>query len=253
MGNPSDYVHTAYLGLALLILAVLASRRRADGRSAALWAVLAAGVVLAMGPVLVWDGLPLGLGGREVSLPLPYLALEALPGFGSLSLLWRLATVSALALAVLADRCASGWVLLVIVEVFVVSSARDLPELTPVPETAALHALAAAPEGAVLNLPPTASRTYLYDQVVHGKPTVGSLNTGINLTGLQVTTAARYLRDGAIDVGGLTGAARDAGVRYAIVHRDQLMEDHYVEAAGALKRHATLLAEDERMRIYALY
>ena len=49
------------------------------------------------------------------------------------------------------------------------------------------------------------------------------------------------------------GAARDAGVRYAIVHRDQLMEDHYVEAAGALKRHASLLAEDERMRIYALY
>ena len=48
-------------------------------------------------------------------------------------------------------------------------------------------------------------------------------------------------------------AARDAGVRYAIVHRDQLMEDHYVEAAGAIRRHSILLAEDERMQIYALY
>lgn len=260
LGNPSDYVHTAYLGFALLGLAAWASWRRRrgpeaeeGGRERAWWLALLGGALLALGPVLVVGGMPLGIGARDISLPLPYLALEALPGFGSLSLLWRLATVSALALAVLADRNKPVFFGLVLLELLLISPVRGLPQLTELPETSALEALAGAPEGAVLNLPPTASRTYLFDQTVHGKPTVGSLNTGINRTGLEVTTAARYLRDGAIDTAGLVGTAREAGVRYVIVHKDQLMEDHYVEAAVAIRRHSTLLAEDGRMRVFVLY
>lgn len=276
LGNPSDYVHTTYLGFALLGLGIWASWRRrrgaaapgeaqehaasgearktaVGGRERAWWLALVGGALLALGPVVVIDGMPLSMGARGVSLPLPYLALEPLPGLGSLSLLWRLATVSALALAVLADRNKPVLFGLVVLELLLISPVRGLPEVTALPETAALEALASAPEGAVLNLPPTASRTYLFDQTVHGKPTVGSLNTGINRTGLEVTTAARYLRDGAIDVGGLVGTAREAGVRYVIVHKDQLMEDHYVEAAVAIRRNTTLLAEDGRMRVFALY
>ena len=255
LGNPSDFVHTAYLGWSLLVLAILGARRDPTRSRAWAFAVIG-GIVLAMGPVLVVNGLPLAIGARAVALPLPYRLLEGLPGFSSLSLLFRLATVSSLGIAVLADRARPRWLVLILAELLLVGPARGLPAVTSVPHSPALAALAdaAATEGgAVLNLPPTASRGSLYEQTLHGQPTVGSVNTGINRAGLKVLTAARKVRDEGSDPGMLQAEAQAQGIRWAVLHKDILMDDSVIEAAGEIRRRATLVAEDDRVRVYRLY
>ncbi len=250
-GNPSDYVHTAYLGWALLVLAVLGARRRPGTAGAWVFAIVG-GVVLALGPVVVVDGHPLALGARGLALPLPYRLLEGLPGFDSLSLLYRLVGVSSLGLAVLADRLHPAWALAVAAEVLLASPVRGLPAVSPVPEKGALAAMDGT-DGAVMNLPPTASRAYLYEQVLHGHPIVGSLNTGINRAGLEVARAARHVREGEAPPEALAEAARAQGVRWAVIHRDVLMQDEWIEVAGALRRFGTVAAEDDRYRVVRLY
>ena len=249
-GNPGDFVHTAYLGWVLLVLAVVASRRR-DGHQGAWWWAIGGGLVLAMGPLLVIDGKPFGVGARGVGLPLPYLALEGLPGFSSLSLLYRLAAVSALGLAVLADRLRWWWVLPVVAEVLLLSPVRGLPAITEVYDGAALKAI--TDEGAVLDLPPTASRTYLFEQTIHDHPRVGSLNAGINLAGLEVAKAARDAREGKVPPEHVAEVARQQGVRWVVVHKDVLMDAAWVETAGAFRRYAEPVAEDARVRVFRLY
>jgi hypothetical protein len=243
--NPSDRVHTAYLGFALLTLAVVYGRRRS------LWVTAVVGVILAMGPVVVRDGLPLAIAGR--ALPLPYAALEKLPGFSSLSLLYRLATVSALMLAVLADRARPAWALLVLAEVNLLSSARHLPDVTHLPPPGAVLALRAEPDGIVLNLPVMAGRNFLYEQTLHEKPVAGSLNTGLNRPGLRVLTAARKLRGGEIDLPTFTGIAQTEGVRYVVFHKDTLMEESLWNAWKGIRDKFTPIAEDDRAAVYKLW
>lgn len=261
-GNPSDYVHTAYLGLVTLGLSIWATVRRGAlglrGRTGAWWWTIALALTLSLGPVLVWDGRPLALGGRGVGLPLPYLALEALPGFGSLSLLYRLAGVAVLGLCVLADRATTArswpaWAGMLAAEVLLLSPARSLPDVTPVPSGAPFAALRADADGAVLDLPPTASRDYLYEQVLHGHPRVGSLNQGINLAGLQLGRVARAVRAEEAPPEALTEMAREQGIRWVVQHRNQLMEEEWIKAASALRAHGTVVAEDERVRVIQLY
>lgn len=247
--NPSDRVHTAYLGFVLLGLALF-SRRNGHPR-AALWATLAAGVVLAMGPVIVIDGFPLAVHGR--ALPLPYALLEKLPGFSSLSLLYRLATVSALMLAVLADRARPAWAALVLAEVALVSPARHLPDVTPLPPAGAVLALRAAPDGVVLNLPVMAGRNFLYEQTLHEKPVAGSLNTGLNRAGLRVLSAGRKLRGGDVDLPTFVGIARTEGVRYVVFHKDTLMEEGLWNAWKGIREKFGPIAEDDRAAVYQLW
>ena len=256
-GNPSDYVHTAYLGWALLGLAGWAAwRRRALGLAGkvAPWALtIGVALVLSLGPVVVWGGRPLGLGGSGVGLPLPYLVLEQVPGFSSLSLLYRLSGVAVLGLCVLADRARPAWAGLVLAEVLLVSPAADLPAVTAAPDPAPFAALAADPEGAVLDLPPTASREYLFEQTLHGHPRIGSLNSGLNLAGLRLGKAARDVRAGDAPPGQIAEIARGFQLRWVVQHRNQLMEEEWVTAAAALKAHGTVVAEDARVRIIRLY
>ena len=260
-GNPSDFVHASYLGFSLIGLAIFATVRRRrrretlgpDAPGLGLWWLAGgAAAVLALGPVLVWGGRPLALGARDIGLPMPYLALEPLPGFGSLSLLWRLSTGTALALAVIADRLSPWWATVVVAEVLAVSPAADLPQVTPLPQTAALAALDEA-DGAVVNLPPTAARSYLYEQVVHGHPVVGSLNTGTNVAGLSILRAARAIREGEEPPQHLEEIARSFGVRWVVWHRDVLMDDSVLEAAGTIRKVADVVAEDDRVRVIRLY
>jgi hypothetical protein len=244
-GNPSDRVHTAYLGVALLLLAARHGRRRA------LWVAFAGGLVLALGPVVVIDGFPLNVAGR--ALPLPYALVEGLPGFASLSLLYRLATVSALLLAVLADRARPAWALLVLAEVLLVSPARHLPVITPLQDPGAVQVLADRPEGFVVNLPVLAGRNFLFEQTLHEKPVAGSLNSGINRVGLQVVAAGRRLRSGEIDKPAFVEIARTAGVRYVVLHKNMLMDETFVTAWTGIRRAFAPIAEDERVVVYALW
>jgi hypothetical protein len=262
-GNPSDFVHTAYLGWLLLGLAGFGLLRRHDGTAAALALAGGTGVVLALGPVVVWGGFPLSLAGR--ALPLPYLLLEGLPGFGSLSLVYRLAGIGSLALAVLADRAlvllpariAALAIALVLVELRLVSPVAGLPAVTPVPVFTALQTVRAGADaglgGAVLNLPPTASRAYLYEQTLHGQPLVGSVNAGVNVGGLQVLTTARGIREGRTTADDLIRMARKHEIRWVVQHKDVLMEQNVLIATAELRAVGTLVAEDEHVRVLQLY
>jgi hypothetical protein len=211
----------------------------------------AGGVVLALGPVLVVDGFPLGVVGR--AMPLPYALVERLPGFDSLSLLYRLATVSALMLALLADRARPRWAWLVAAEVLLVSPARGLPDVTPVPDLPAIRALGQAPDGAVVNLPVQAGRNFLFEQTLHQKPVCGSLNAGLNRAGLRVLHAARQLRAGTLDREAFVAVARQEGVRYVVLHTNILMDETFVASTTGIRRAFTPMAEDERAAVYRLW
>lgn len=243
--NASDLVHTAYLGFALLALAAW------KGRSPALWLALVASLVLALGPVLVWGGGPVPWHGR--SLPLPYAALEGLPGFSGLSLLYRIATLAPLALGLLADRAPAWLAPLLVAETLLVSPARHLPAVSPAATPAALTALAAAPDGAAISLPAGFARTRLYEQTVHGHPLTASLNSGMTPAGLKVLAACRKVVDTRGTWEDVVTTARAVGVRYVIVRRGVPIEATFQTSMRALRDHATVLAEDDAVRVYQLY
>ncbi|MDP6931711.1 MAG: hypothetical protein QGG40_02300 [Myxococcota bacterium] len=253
-GNPSDYLHTTYPGWFLFGLALWCSRRRTSEASGLAppdrvwWTTAGACAVLSLGPVLVWDGVPVDFLGR--ALPLPYLALEALPGFSALSLLYRLAIGTTLALCIVADRAAPGLAAVVALEALLLSPALGGPAVTRIPDLGGLTGLE---EGAVLNLPITASRTYLFEQTVHGQPLVGSLNTGTNLAGLKVASMARKVRSDEASMNELKELAREQKIRWIVVHRNQLMSDREVAVLGALRRDGELASEDAHVRVYRLY
>ncbi len=270
-GRPGDFANVAYLGWVLLAAAVLpwltrlrrrwASLGPAPGRGPhlALWLTGVLGLLAALGPVLVMNGLPVDLGGR--ALPLPYRLVEALPGFAGLSLLWRLALAPTLALALLADRATArtpGWlragvVALVLVEIHALSPAADLPAVTSAPRSDALTALAQAPPGAVLNLPVAADRAYLYEQVLHGKPLAAGLNSGATRPALELLADLRHLRDGELSPDALTRAARARDIRYVVIHRNQLVAEAFIPAINALRGRAEPLHQDDLVEIHALW
>jgi len=260
-GNPEDYVHLSYLGFVILGCALLRARRRPsepDAPDAGLFAGAVVCLVLSMGPVLVVDGHPLEVMGR--ALPLPWRFIEDLPGFDALSLLYRFAGPAGLCLTVLADlgvprRWGSTVGALVALETLTFSPARHLPAVTPLPSAAPFETLAAAPEGAVINLPLGSGRTALYEQTIHEKPLAAGLNTDANRPALVVLGALRRLRDpeegwDARDAGRVAEAQ---GIRYVVLHRNALLDDSFIAPVRALKDQFPVLTEDGDVRIWTLW
>jgi hypothetical protein len=138
----------------------------------------------------------------------------------------------------------------VALEALLLSPALGGPAVTRIPDLGGLTGLE---EGAVLNLPITASRTYLFEQTVHGQPLVGSLNTGTNLAGLKVASMARKVRSDEASMNELKELAREQKIRWIVVHRNQLMSDREVAVLGALRRDGELASEDAHVRVYRLY
>lgn len=253
-GNPSDRRHISYLGFVLIALVGWRLLRGSPGeaaRSPALWLALFAGLVLAMGPVLVIGGFPQRLLGR--ALPLPYALLEGLPGFSALSLLYRLAEVSVLLLAVMADRARPAWALIVAAEALLISPARGLPEVTTLPVSSAIAALEELPQGAVLNVPVVPGRNYLYEQVQHRKPVIGSLNTSVNRPGLDLLAAARRLKKGEWTKEQVAAVAQQWQIRYVVSHKNVFSSEAFLSATIALSQTFPKVAEDDRVTIYQLY
>lgn len=267
------YVHCTYLGWVLLVGGLVGLGRREGGRHPAastptarsgrwVFAVAGlAGLVLSMGPVLVADGAPVILPGR-LGIPLPYFLLEGLPGFGSLSLLYRLAFLPVVVLAALAARGLSGRaaplvVVALLAETLYVSPARALPEHVDGRAPAPLTALRDAPEeGAVMNWPVVGGRAYLYEQTTHGRPLAATLNFPSN-------GPARKVWKVAIDHAGdapealaakVAGRARAEGIRWLVLHDDPSAEpDVHDAAARALAGAVPTLAEGEGLRVLKLY
>jgi len=249
-GNPSDYIHTTYLGLSLVFMAAVATWRRRED-SGIWWAAGISGGILAMGPVVVWNGHPLSLAGN--ALPMPFLILESFPGFSSLSLLWRLASICALSLAVLADRLNPKWIVIVLVELMLIAPTKGLPEVSAVYEYPALQAIPEDADGGLLNLPPTASRSALYEQVLHQRPMVNSLNAGTNLAGLKIARAARAVwdREGTWET--VVEVAKQQQIAWVVHHKDIMMNTTHIQASLVFREHAELVAEDDRVKVYRIW
>jgi hypothetical protein len=266
-----QFFHCHYLGWVVLVGALVGARR--SGRASAPLALAGLlGFLLAMGPVVARHGQAvIVLGDR--ALPLPYLLLERLPGFSSLSLLYKLALAPALALALLAGvalgaspRRAAIAVLAILLELRLASPMAGPLETSPARVAGAITALAAQPEGAVMNFPVAGGRDYLFEQTVHGHPLCASLNFPNNraskkvwvamLGGASLEPEAFRARVGA--------AARAVGVRYLVDHSDPMARpDMHDTAIKAVRRSYTPLAEADaadarivgagRVRVFALW
>ncbi len=256
-----ELVHCAYLGWVPLLAAAVSLRRRRG--SAVLWLATITALLLALGPVLVENGGPVILAGRR-AIPLPYLLVEKLPGFRSLSLVWRLAQLGALGLAVLSSRAPGRAPLLAglitaaaLAETRFASPARALPAHTDGTIAPEIVALAAEPEGAVMNYPVVGGRAYLYEQTAHHKPVTGTLNFPNNNTSRKVWKVA-------IDKAGAPKAefaaavvaeAKAEGIRYLVVHVDARAhdDDMHTDAVRAIKDAFTPIAQSTAVRVYRFW
>lgn len=190
-----EFVHSHYLGWSLLIGALMAAIRARRGLGALFLAAFGGGI-LAMGPVVVLDGRS-WVFGDQLAMPLPYFLLEDLPGFASLSLLFRFGILPALLLSV----AAAGWVatlprkgalafgLLMILELRFLSPVAGMPGSESARPGEAVLALKSAPPGAVMNYPIVGGRPYLYEQIHHQKPIAGRLNFPNNHASKKVWSA----------------------------------------------------------------
>jgi len=243
-----DFVHSPYVGVVLVAVVVIGIWTRRTPvrplRGIALAGALTA--VLSMGPVVVHEGLAWVFLDERV-MPLPYLLLERLPGFGSLSLLWRLAMGPVLALGVFAAwtlrQTKPSWVvlvgLLVVAEFRWIAPTAQLPAMTDARLHPALEVLAESPEGAVLNHPVVGGRAYLHEQTGHRQSLAARLNFPNNGVGRVVWESARKAAS-LEDAGArklVRETAQDLGVRYVVVHDDpDAGPDMYDDAVKALLR-----------------
>jgi hypothetical protein len=266
-----QFFHCHYLGWVVLLGAFLGVRRSKVGTAPVVLASVAA-AVLAMGPVVARHGQAV-IVMADRALPLPYLLIEELPGFSSLSLLYKLGMGASLGLAVLAGRGlgrsgrgAALAVALILFELRVVSPMAGWMETSSSVVSPAIEALAAEPEGAVMNFPVAGGRDYLFEQTVHGKPLCASLNFPNNSASKKVWQAML----GAADLppaefrARTTAASRAVGVRYLVDHSDPMARpDMHDTAVKALRRSFEPIASgpsdgaepagDTRVRVYRLW
>ncbi len=255
-----QYIHCPYLGWVLLLAAAATFRSRERREGNGIWWVAGGlAAVLACGPVLARFGAPVILSGR-LAIPLPYLLIEQLPAFASLSLLWRLAQLTTLALSVIASRSSLRLGSLVgvaaIVEALLISPMRGGAGHADGRIDNAIVALVAEPDGAVMNFPVVGGRAYLYEQTAHRKPLTAGLNFPNNNASRRVWKAildhqgepAETLRAAA------AAAAQKGGVRYLVVHIDPMAHpDMHDSAVRALKAAMLPISDGGAVRVYRFY
>ena len=254
-----EFIHCHYLGFTLIIGAAFTRRRRS---SAALGLAGLAGFALAHGPVVVLDAGPLILDGR-LAVPMPYFLVEDLPGFSSLSLVFRLGAAPALAAAVLAGGAAlhgPRWVpalaaAVVVAELRLIAPTAGLPEHEPAAIASGVMALAALPEGAVMNAPLAGGRPYLYEQTSHGRPIAGTLNFPANEAAQDVWRALLDPRRPAANRARRAArVAREAHIRYLVVHDDPIHRpDRHDEAVESLRRVSPPIIAEDGVEVFDLW
>jgi hypothetical protein len=203
---------------------------------------------------------------RRLAVPLPYFLIEDLPGFSSLSLLYRLGAAASLALALLAAGAIRGlpqrWLApvlagLVALEFRIAAPVHGLPDTSQMVLDPAFDVLAKAPKGAVVNYPVAGGRSYLYEQSVHHKPLTGSLNFPNNSASRLLWAA--MLKDAAAKntkqpLKSTRRVARKHKIRYLVIHQDEnARPDMHDQAVRALDAAQEPLAEGQGVRIHALW
>jgi len=203
------YLHTGYLGLTLLLAATVGAFTRMH--STVVW--VTAGIAAA---ILSWGP---GSDGQ-----MPYALIEALPGAESLSLVWRLAGGTALAVALLAAAASRGKRL--VVAIIIIAFCAEVRWVSPMApgiatsntqSNAALSSLADAPPGAVVTLP--IQHRALWLQTQHRQPITGSINVRRSRSAqqwVQSSTSNEW-----------ASSKRDAeilGIRYVAVKQSPLLQ-----------------------------
>jgi len=232
---------TVYLGLVALFLAAVGWwRGRGRAPAGSLLTLLVVGALIASGPYLRVAGEALTLGGHR--LPMPALVLaDAFPPFVITAVhAYRYAGVVVIALSLLAGLAVRRWPAALLAGALVLGDAVLLSPVpwpapvTPLPESAVLDALAAAPDGGVLHVPIEAEHLgdlgrLLLAQTVHGKPVQDG---GIHRrAGHAATTAFRDVgllagleARGAPDLPGEKQGRFDLGQLYTLGYRYVLLE-----------------------------
>ncbi len=256
-----DYYHCPYLGwmgLALTAYGVVRGRR-----GWALW-LLPIGIGLAIGPVLTAGGAPVILSGRR-AVPLPYFLLEKLPPFNTLSLLWKLAWAAEIGVALSAarglaallkargSRTLLGAVVTGVVvggvalEAAFVAPTRGLPRSVDASIPEPIQALQGEPDGTVMTWPLIGGLPTLYEQVAHHKMVAGTLNFPASKNAWKVTRAVQSGRESTLAI------ARQAGIRYVVLHLDAAMIGDESGLQLSDWDHFPVLAEDSRVRVLRLW
>ena len=248
------FVHSPYIGWVWLVAAVVGawgSRRWELGVFGLL------GAALACGPVLVHDATAVLLSGN-LGIPLPYFAVETLPLFESMSLVYRLSVLASLAVALYAALAVppryARWVALAgIAEILLLSPVRGGPDASPIPDPAPFHAIAAGEAGAVMNFPIVGGRPYLYEATLHGRPVAGSLNFPENPAARAVLSAGSEL-EAERAVTAVQRSAERFGIRYLVLHRDPLAHPGpYDETVQAIEGGMAIFAKSDTVRVYQLW
>lgn len=259
-----EFVHCHYLGWTLLLAGLLGLARKGRMRGAIAVAGLG-GFVLAMGPVVCMDGTAWVID-RRLAVPLPYFLVEGLPGFSSLSLLYRLGAAAALAAALLAAGAVralpQSWAapvlaVLVFLEFRAAAPVQGLPQVSQMALDPAFEVLREAPKGAVINYPVAGGRSYLYEQSVHHKPLTGSLNFPNNSASRLVWAA--LIQDATSKnpnqpLMNTRRVARKQKIRYLVIHEDSSARpDMHDQGVRALDAAQEPLAVGQGVRIHALW
>ena len=235
------YLHTGYIGLALLSASVVAIIRSPRATAAV---AIAGGLcaILALGP---------GTGDL-----LPYGLVNGWPGFSNLSLVWRLSGGTALAAALLAASATRGRTSAVIAlsMAIVLECAFFAPSaggvaVSSVAPSSTLQLLSTQPTGAVITLPADANHPDLWRQTQHGQPVTSNINLR------RSPAAAKWVHSAeTTEWDGLIQAAKEQGFRYVLVHQSKSLRsgsDRFL--AAQLRNNGVRMGQDGRWNFYALW
>ena len=233
-----QFVHAVYLGWVGLFGLVLRWR---SSPSFLKW-IFGIGTLLAMGPVLVVQGEPV-VWSEQFGFPLPYLFFEFLPGFSGLTLLYRLAFVPMLCIALLVPKGLDKKSVLLfgglwLCEQGLISPHRDIPSFAAVPKTEEWTGLKEAPYGGVAHYPIVGGREPLYLQTLHMKPVAGTLNFVWGRTTEKIVRTAQKSDTSDEMIRRVGNVARQTGLRYLVVDTDStIMPDMYTKTIDRMQTH----------------
>lgn len=256
---------TAYLGIGLVVLAVLAVRR---GASPGAWPWLLGGAsaaVVALGPWLVLGGEPVAVLGRELRPPVA--GLELLPVLRRLSRWYRAGAVATLLLAPAAALAVRGWpwrrvVLvagLVVVELRLGSPVPWPLPVVPIPQDTVLVGVSGPfielPRVHPLRQPGRLADENLLLQVVHGQATSATRNN--RATALSESPELRQLErvvrtqpaEGVAVLRQIAPELRTLGYRALVLYPGRLPEGAPEVVAAAL---GAPVAEDPTVAVFLL-